>query len=208
MPRPLPLPIRQAIWQRCQRGQAVITIAHALGLPLRTVRHLVRRFRLRGDGTVAPSYRHGPVTSSASVDEIRQEAVALRQQHPTWGAGLIRVVLRRRQVAESPPSERTLQRWFHEAGLGPAPAGRRPVPNPQRARGAHEVWQMDAKERVKLKTGARVSWLRLVDECSGAVLWTAVFPPRELGTGSPRGRPSGAASGLSALGASPAHARR
>jgi transposase len=185
MPRPLPLPVRQAIWQRCQRGQTVMTIAHALGLAPRTVRHLVHRFQLRGAGAVAPSYGHGSVTSSDSGDEVRQEALALRQQHPTWGAGLIRVMLRRQRGAEALPSERTLQRWLHEAGLGPAPAGRRPTPNPRRAQAAHEVWQMDAKERVKLKTGSRVSWLRIVDECSGAVLWTAVFPPRELGASPP-----------------------
>jgi transposase len=200
MPRPLPLPVRQVIWRRCQRGQSVKTITQALDLPLRTVRHLVRRFRLRGDGTVAPSYRHHSATSADGADAVRQQALALRQQHPSWGAGLIRVILRRQQIAESLPSERTLQRWFHEAGLGPAPAGRRPTSNPHRAQAAHEVWQMDAKERVKLKTGVRVSWLRIVDECSGAVLWTAVFPPRELGAGSSAGRASPAASGFSTLG--------
>jgi transposase len=201
MPRPLPLPIRQAIWQRHQRGQDVMMIAHALSLTPRTVRHLVRRFHLRGDRALAPSYRHGSATSSDFGDAMRQEVLALRQQHPTWGAGLIGVILRR-QEAQALPSERTLQRWFQEAGLGPAPAGRRPAPNPMRATLAHEVWQMDAKERVKLKTGTQVSWLRIVDECSGAVLWTAVFPPRQLGTGPARGRASGTASGFSALGAS------
>ena len=35
---------------------------------------------------------------------------------------------------------------------------------------------MDAAELVKLRTGLLVSWLRIVDECSGAVLRTAVFP--------------------------------
>ena len=39
---------------------------------------------------------------------------------------------------------------------------------------------MDAKEHIRIKTREEVSWLRLIDECSGAVLWTAVFPPRGL----------------------------
>ena len=200
MPRPLPMPIRQAIWQRHQRGQNVMTIAHALRLAPRTVRHLVHRFQRRSNDALAPSYRYGSASSSDTDDDVQQQALALRQQHPTWGAGLIRVILRRQQ-AEALPSERTLQRWFHKAGLGPAPAGRRPTPNSQRAEVAHEVWQMDAKERVKLKTGTQVSWLRIVDECSGAVLWTAVFPPRELGAGRARGGASRTASGFSALGA-------
>ena len=70
-----------------------------------------------------------------------------------------------------------MQRWFHQAGLGPAPKGRRPALNPPRARQPHDVWQVDAKERILLQSGQRVSWLRIVDECSGAVLWTVVCPP-------------------------------
>jgi hypothetical protein len=51
-----------------------------------------------------------------------------------------------------------------------------------------------------LQAGQRVSWLRLVDECSGAVLATAVFPPRALAPGGAdrgAGRP---AAGVPALG--------
>jgi hypothetical protein len=108
MPRPLPTPIRQAIWQRHQRGQNVMTIAHALRLAPRTVRHLVRRFQHQGNAALAPSYRYGSASSSDIDDEVQQQALALRRQHPTWGAGLIRVILRR-QRAEALPSERTVQ---------------------------------------------------------------------------------------------------
>src|SRR6516164_3494517 len=183
MPRPLPLAFRQASWHRRQRGESAAAIAAALDLRPRTVRQLVRRFQRRGASALAPSYHRDPVTPSALPDAVRQDGLGLRQGHPSWGAGLIRVILGRAHAPEQLPSERTLQRWFHAAGLGPAPAGRRPGVNPERARAAHQVWQMDAKERVKLKTGEQVSWLRVVDECSGAVLWTAVFPPRELGAG-------------------------
>jgi hypothetical protein len=37
---------------------------------------------------------------------------------------------------------------------------------------------VDAAEQVPLRSGRRVCWLRIVDECSGAVLETVVFPPR------------------------------
>jgi len=201
MPRPLPLPVRRAIWQRCRQGQSVPTIARTLCLVPRTVRHLVRRFQLRGDAAIAPDYSSPCITTPPIPAELRQDALRLRQDHPSWGAGLIGVILRRSHPDAQLPSERTLQRWFHREGLGPAPAGRRPAVNPERAHAAHQVWQMDAKERVKLKTKEQVSWLRIVDECSGAVLWTAVFPPRELGTGRAFFRPGGTARGLSPLGA-------
>jgi len=34
---------------------------------------------------------------------------------------------------------------------------------------------MDACEGLKLKNGTAFSWLRIADECSGAILWTEVF---------------------------------
>ena len=83
------------------------------------------------------------------------------------------------------PSERTLQRWFVRADLSPAPAGRPPRVDLDRATSPHEIWQMDAKEHIRLSNNDDVSWLRLIDECSGAVLWTAVFPPGTWGQVSP-----------------------
>jgi hypothetical protein len=42
---------------------------------------------------------------------------------------------------------------------------------------------MDAAERMRLASGAQVSWLRIADECSGAVLQTRIFPPGVLEPG-------------------------
>ena len=61
----------------------------------------------------------------------------------------------------------------------------RPKANLARATEPHETWQMDAKEHIRMKNREEVSWLRMIDECSGAVLWTVVFPPRDLGSRSP-----------------------
>ena len=35
---------------------------------------------------------------------------------------------------------------------------------------AHETWQIDGKERVKLGNGEEVSWMNIADEGSGAHL--------------------------------------
>jgi hypothetical protein len=201
MPRPTPVPVRQAIWRRSQDGQDVPTIAAALGLPSRTVRQLVRCFRRQVQAAVAPDYGRCGAATPKCPEAVVQAAVALRREHPSWGAGLIRVMLRHRLPDGTPPAERTLQRWFVRAGLAPAPAGRRPTLVPRRAERPHEVWQMDAAEKVLLGTGQRVSWLRVADECSGAVLWTAVFPPVPLGRGRGDGHPGGAAAGVRPVGA-------
>ncbi len=108
----------------------------------------------------------------------------MRQKHPRWGGGLIRVMLH--EANESCPSVRTLQRWFQNGKLAPAPPGRRAASEKQRARCPHQTWQMDAVDQLRLGSGDRVSWLRLVDECSGAVLKTVIFPPGLLGPGAAR----------------------
>jgi transposase len=181
MPVPVPVPVRQAIARRAQRGESPPAIARALGLPVRTVYHLIARSRHGGAAGLAPAYRRGERSRTRAAERLRAAALDLRREHPTWGAGLIRLRLKL-PPGRPRPAERTVQRWFRQAGLGSAPAGRRPAATtlPARAGRPHDVWQMDAKEQVRLRSGQRVSWLRIVDECSGAVLWTTVFPPRLL----------------------------
>ena len=127
MPAPVPVPVRQAMRRRSEQGATTTELSTAFEVPARTVRDLVRRWRDRPEAGVAPAYvrpAQAPPTHPAYGP-----AVLLRQEHPGWGAGLIRVYLKRNGV-EPLPAERTLNRWFKKAGLGPAPPGRRPRPRP------------------------------------------------------------------------------
>jgi hypothetical protein len=148
---------------------------------------------------LAPDYARCATKTAATANATFQKAVHMRQQHPTWGAGLIRVFLQEELGAA--PSERTLQRWFETAALSPAPPGRRLSSDAYRARHPHDVWQMDAADQIRLASGQLASWLRLADECSGAVLQTTIFPPRVLESGGTGGRAEGVASGIYAVGA-------
>jgi transposase len=181
MPAPIPIPVRRAIFQRSRTGATVATLAQAFALSERTVRHLVRRFDERGPAGLVPDYARCATKSAAPDNAVRQKALQMRAQHPGWGGGLIRIFVQ--EELGSCPCERTLQRWFRQAALTPAPAGRRPAGDESRAAEPHEVWQMDAAERLRLATGAQVSWLRIADECSGAVLQTRIFPPGVLEPG-------------------------
>jgi transposase len=183
MPAPVPVPIRRALGRRWEQGATTAELSRAFAMPPRTVRSLVRRWREKGEAGLQPNYRrHPPQSSPEPAHPAFPAAVDLRREHPTWGAGLIRVRLI--DVGITPPSERTLQRWFRRAGLAPAPSGRRPVEDSRRATRAHETWQVDAAERIPLADGPRASWLRIADEASGAVLGTAISPPRPVGGGS------------------------
>ena len=182
MPAPIPVPVRQALFARWEKGEAVATLADEFELSVRTVRHLVRRFAQRGQQGVVPDYERCATKKMPADQPTFQEAVKMRTQHPTWGGGLIRVLLQERG-SESCPSERTLQRWFQQSSTSPAPPGRRPASDGKRARHPHDIWQMDAVDQLCLASGQKVSWLRVVDEYSGAVLQTTIFPPRFLGPG-------------------------
>src|SRR5215472_17453757 len=112
MPRPLPVPVLQAIWQCLQAGQDGPTIAAALDVEPRTVRRLVCRFRQMGPSALDPSYNRCGAATPKPAESLVQAALGLRRQHPTWGAGLIHVMLRHQLPDDSGPSVRTLQRWF------------------------------------------------------------------------------------------------
>jgi transposase len=204
MPAPLPLPLRRLIERRADRGQSAAAIARALHLCPRTVRQLLQGLRQQG-WCLEPAYRPGP--GRPADHPLYAQALALRQQHPTWGAGYIRVRLAALAEAAVLPSERTLQRWFRRQGQLVAPPGRRTPAEAGRATAAHDTWQMDAVEQLRLGSGQGVCWLRLVDECSGAFLGTTVFPPLPLGARRRGGRARAAAGRLCPLGAAAPPAR-
>src|SRR6202789_2255469 len=79
--------------------------------------------------------------------QLCQAAIDLRRKHPTWGAAYIRIVLQE-NTTQPLPSTRTLQRHLLAADLQPAKAGRPPGRPQRRAQAAHEIWQLDACERI------------------------------------------------------------
>jgi hypothetical protein len=132
---------------------------------------------------LAPNYDacgHRAVRKAAAIYE---QAVALKAAHPKWGAGLIRTELADTFAPAQLPSDRTLPRWFKRAGVQKPPQDRAPRQFVKRGNAAHEVWALDAKEEVQLADGSYVSWLTVVDEGSGAILATMLFPPQTLDEG-------------------------
>jgi transposase len=207
MPAAVPVPIRQAMFGRWEQGATAAALSQDFGVAPRTVRNLLRRWRQRGQDGLRPDYRRPSEPAPDPGHPAFAPAVLLRRQHPRWGAGLIRVYLARQGVAPL-PATRTIQRWFRRAGLAPAPAGRRPDADGRRAAAPHEIWQVDAAEEIRLEGAASACWLRVVDEFSGAVLHTAVFPPGALECGPRLGHAGAVAGGLPPLGPAPRDPRR
>src|ERR1700722_12088237 len=186
MPRATELSLRLALDRMVRSGATASDITRQLGLSVSTVRGLMRRAheasRDHTSDAWQPRYNAcGPRPLAAPP--MLEATLALRRQHPRWGGGRIRVELSELNPGTALPSVRTMQRWLLEHGLAPAPPGRRPATAWPRAPRPHDIWEIDAAEQKKLADGRLISWLRVVDECTGAALQTRVFPPGLLQPG-------------------------
>lgn len=190
VPAATPVRIRQMIVARREAGESYASIGQDLAMPYITVRKVYQHYQQTG--RLEASYDQCRPKSVRSGEDIYQKAVELKRSHRGWGAGLIWVELAELFDESSLPSVRTLQRWFHRAGIvTKAKHDRVERMVVQRGVGAHEVWALDAKEQIQLGDGSYVSWLTISDEGSGAVLSVTLFPPQILDTNRSTGRQAG-----------------
>jgi transposase len=206
MPRALPLPLREQLVELRQRGLSLAEVARQLAVPYRSVWRLWHRYAQRGSAGLAPDYAHCGPQGCQFPAPLKQAALTLKQAHPRWGAGLIRLQLAEQFPGEPLPGVRTLQEWFQQAGLSVRRA-QPPPTNRQRARQPHEVWQIDAKEKMRLADGSGTCVLTVTDEATGALLGATPFPPLLLEPGPRAAGATGAAVGLRDLGTAPADPR-
>jgi len=174
MPKPIPAAVRQQVVERYEAGETLRQITTELGLPYESGRNIWRVYRQEGrtQSNYAASGRWGIRTSQ----RVYRGALFLKFLHPTWGAGLIRQVMADKWTDERLPSERTLQRWYHQAGLQPSKVPLQGEKRLGRGRSPHNVWEMDSREGIRLATGQQVTWLLVSDEASGAIVGGDVFP--------------------------------
>lgn len=178
MPAALPIPIRKEIVDRRGRGETFRQIAREMTLSYDSVRAIWRHWEMHGK--LAPNYEACRQTGPRKPRAVVDRALHMKREHRRWGAGLIRLLLSDEFEAHDLPSERSLQRWFRQAGLGRAPTAQHRVPSVKRGQAVHDVWAVDAKERIALADSSQVSWLTISDEASGAILYAGGFPPQAL----------------------------
>ena len=183
MPSALSQSIRRKIVERRQGRESLAQIARDFNISYASVSRIWYRFK--AEGRLTPRYDRCSHTEIRKSPVLYERAVLLKQTHPGWGAGLIRLELANEFEEIELPSQRTLQRWFRRAGVAVKPSDHRPKPTVQRGKMTHEVWAMDAKEQMQLENGSYCSWLTITDEKSGAILAVELFPPTALDTDRP-----------------------
>ena len=182
MPAAKPLHIRQEIVDRREQGESFRSISDEMKLSYDSVRQIWQHWQTHQQ--LEPNYDACSHPGIRKPQAVWERALALKQEHPRWGAVLIRLHLEDEFGADDLPGERTLQTWFRKAGVNRSPPTTTKQKFVQRGQSPHEVWGVDAKEKMPLLDDSAASWLTVTDEASGAVLEASAFPPQKLVTSS------------------------
>ena len=179
MPAALSLNIREEIVNRRKDQETFRSISEEMGLSYDTVRGIWRHWEKTGK--LEPNYDACRKKGVRKAKAVYEAATEMKRQHPRWGAQVILIKLRREFEQDDLPSERTLQYWFRKAGVNrTVRTQQQKKPFVKRGQEAHDVWAIDAKERIKLKDGSYASWLMITDEAKGATIYSETFPPQAL----------------------------
>ena len=178
MPAAIAVPIRKEIVERRIRGESFRQISREMDMGYDSVRAVWRHWEKHGK--LSPNYANCSQPGPRKAPQMTEHALAMKRDHPRWGAKLILIKLAEEFPDETLPSERTLQRWFRRLGLNNGRDIKKGGKIIERGKEAHEVWAIDAKEKIKLADESKVSWLTITDEGSGAILDATVFPPQTL----------------------------
>ena len=178
----LPMHIRTLISAQYSEGNTtLLAIAAQQGLSYSTVRNIWKRYKTGGPEGLMPRYNHCGPRQPKTDALIYRSALWLKRHHPDWGAALICTLMQQHYQQRTTPSERTLQRWFKSQHLykpksifppSALKAAEQPI-------GVHDVWQIDAKEKLHLSSGDKACYLTIVDQYSGCLLKAVVFPLSE-----------------------------
>jgi transposase len=109
-----PLAIRQMIVELRQAGKKHAEISEELHIPQSTIKLIWSKYQKQGETGLSNNYSNCGPQSIRSNALMYRATLWLKRQHPTWGAGRIRLELLTRYDNSIIPSERTMQRWFLE----------------------------------------------------------------------------------------------
>lgn len=183
MGQALSIAVREQMYNLQKSGQTATMISKSLGLPFGTVKQLCRRFRQLGEEGISPSYHNCGKQVALGLADQKSAFLSLKLEHPSWGAPRLRVeqqLLREQQnagkdAAAPLASVRSINRWYRQEGLN-KPRKQTNEPSIGRSKAPHNIWEVDAKERLTLVDGSPACYLTITDEYTGAWLEAIVFP--------------------------------
>ena len=165
---------RLSIIEQYEKGKSLLQISKDEKISYATVHRLYHRYKEKGISGLTPHYNRCGSKQLKSSKLIVRAVRCLKTWHPSWGAGRIKTKILQKYPQAQLPSSRTLQRWFRNNGQN-KPQSKPPQSARRWAKSVHDVWQIDAKEEVRLANGQKVCWLNITDEKSSAIIDPPVF---------------------------------
>jgi hypothetical protein len=176
MPEPIPMAIRQSIVERHARGETISSLSRQFQVSRRSVYNLINRHSCEGDSGLRPRYANCGQQRPLESDFLFRAVRCMRAWHPGWGSEKIRAEMQRMRPNLALPHYRTMTRWFHWNGqMEIRLKSKLPQTGTRQATRLHEIWQIDAKEEMRIANGSKNCWLNVTDEYSGGVMDPPVF---------------------------------
>ena len=169
--------VRQKIVLDWQTGMSYAALARQYGMSYNTIRSVCRRYQNLGSSGLLPNYGRCGRKVEAQHDKVFRLIRLLKHLHPQWGVPYLVQRIEEKYPNLPLQSIRHYQRRLAIHGQH-LPATILPKePAVDRARQVHEVWEIDAKERIDLGEEHKACYLNITDEKSGAILRAQGFPP-------------------------------
>ena len=146
--------------------------AKEMGLSVRQVRRVLKRYRESGEQLASLAYQRQHPAWNALPEEVREEIRRLRQEFPHWSCPAIAETLA--ATDEVTVHRSTVYRLLRHEGGRLLPRHRRPARRFER-HAFGELWQMDTTSGAWLEGYRLVSVVTILDDCSRAVVACRVF---------------------------------
>ncbi len=146
--------------------------AEELGLSVRQVRRLMKRYRESGGQLGSLAYQRRHPAPNALPERVRQRILALHQEYPRWSCPAIAETLA--MTEEVVVHRNTVHRLLRGAGGQLMQRHRRPAWRFERHTFG-ELWQMDTTSGAWLQGYRLVYVVTILDDCSRAVVACRAF---------------------------------
>jgi transposase InsO family protein len=145
-------------------GANVSALCQRFGIGRTCGHKLLARYRLEGEAGLAERSRRPQSSPGISTAELEAAVLSIRATHPTWGGRKIARVLAKAEQGSPAPSTVTAILRRNGIELGAMGGGARPFMRFEHE-APNDLWQMDFKGHVAMRTG-RLHPLTVLDDHS------------------------------------------
>lgn len=169
--------LRLKIVRGKQKGLTYAELSRRFGVNYHTVRTLWLRYEAQGEVGLRPNYSQCGRRIDPTFERTFRLVRLVKQMHPLWGIAYIVARIGEQYPDLALQSVRHYQRRLKQSS-GKLPKVTLPKkPDRNRPRQAHDEWEIDAKERLKLTSGQAACFLNITDAKTNAILKAKAFPP-------------------------------